>query len=133
DGVFIVDGALQFRGEPLGDVLRARVELRERRNVVDAAVVEFLREDFELPLGAYEVDGDRVLIEAAAARDEVRFDFVRVPVQRLGDAAIFAQVVRGFESRFDANAELTGHAAPRRYGRSASRSRRARAAPRLSP
>src|SRR6185436_18650575 len=129
DRVLVVDRGLQLPREPLRDVFRARVDLVERRDVVDAAVVERFRERLELLLRADEVDRDGVAIEPAAARGEVGFDFVRVPVQRLGDAAIFTEKVRRLEPRLDADGELTGHAPPGRCGRSAPRWRRARGAP----
>ena len=99
------DGRAELAREPLGDVLRRGIDAIERRHIIDAAVVELLRQRFELVPRADEIDGDGVGIDAARARREVRFDFVRVPVQRLGDAAVLAQKMRGFEAGGDADGE----------------------------
>ena len=77
----------------------------EWRDVVDAAVVERLRQRFQLSFRAHEIDGDGVAVDASAARGEVRLDLVGVAVQRLGDAAVLAEVVRRFEPRLDADGE----------------------------
>src|SRR6267378_2665662 len=89
DGIFACYFRPELAGEPLGDVLRRGVDLIEGGNVVDAAVVELLGQCLELAPGADEIDSDGVGVGAPRARGEVGFDFVRVPVQRLGDAAIF--------------------------------------------
>ena len=48
DGVLVGDGGAELAREPLGDVLRGGIDAIERRDVVDAAVVELLRQRFEL-------------------------------------------------------------------------------------
>src|SRR3954447_20937601 len=98
DGIFARHFRSKLAGEPLGDVLGRGVDLIEWGNVVDAAVVELLGQRFELAPGADEIDGDGVGVDASRARGEIGFDFVRVPVQRLGDAAILAKKVGGFEA-----------------------------------
>src|SRR2546428_11339695 len=93
--------------EPLRNVLRRWIDGIERRHVIDASVVEFLRQVLEFLSGADEIDRDGIAIDATTLRCEIRLDFVRVAMQRLRDAAIFAQVVRGFEASFDSDREGT--------------------------
>src|SRR6059058_1172789 len=74
-------GRTELAREPLRDVLGRRIDRVERSDIVDAAVVELLRERLELPLCADEIDRDGVLIDAAATRGQLRLDLVRVSVQ----------------------------------------------------
>src|SRR4051794_25776526 len=103
DGIFARHFRSQLAGEPLGDVLRRGVDLIERWDVVDAAIVELLCQRFELAPGTDEIDSDGVGVDASGARSKIGFDFVRVAVQRLGDAAVFAKKVGGLEAGRDAN------------------------------
>src|SRR5205807_310208 len=94
--------------EPLRNVLSRRVDRIEWRHVVDAAVIEFLRQVLEFLSGADEIDRDRVTVDATTPRREFCRDLVRMSVQRLRDTAIFAQVVCGFEASFHPDRETAG-------------------------
>src|SRR6266513_5843115 len=101
DGVLASDGCVELAIKPLRDVLGGGVDVIEGRKIIDAAVVELLRKRLELLLRTDEIDSDRIGINAAAIRRKLCLDSVRVAVQRLGDAAVFAQEMRSLEARLD--------------------------------